>query len=125
VQVTADLREAYAVGVQFVSLVPLREAQLVIPAIARVLDIRESGSQPLLDTLVSALQDTPLLMVLDNFEQVVAAAPDIAQVLELAPGLTLLVTSRAALHITGEHVWAVPPLASQISASLVPSPCLK
>jgi predicted ATPase/transcriptional regulator with XRE-family HTH domain len=110
-QVAADLQEAWATGVQFVPLMPLREAPLFIPTIARVLDVREVGSQPLLDRLVSALQGKQLLMVLDNFEQVVAAAPDIAQVLEQAPDLTLLVTSRAALRITGEHIWPVPPLA--------------
>jgi predicted ATPase len=110
VQVAAGLREAFAAGVWFVPLAPLREAPLVIPAIARVLDVREIGGQSLMDTLVMALQGKQLLLVLDNFEQVVAAAPDLAQVLEYAPDLTLLVTSRAALRVTGEHVWAVPPL---------------
>ena len=111
VQVATDLQEAFAAGVWFVPLAPLREAPLVIPAMARALDVHEVGGQSLLGTLVSALQDKQLLLVLDNFEQVVAAAPDIAQVLEHAPGLTLLVTSRAALRVTGEHVWTVPPLA--------------
>jgi predicted ATPase/DNA-binding CsgD family transcriptional regulator/transcriptional regulator with XRE-family HTH domain len=110
IQVAADLQEAFATGVRFVPLTSLREPSLVIPAMARLLDVREIGGQPLIDTLVHALQGQQRLIVLDNFEHLAAAAPDLAQVLEHAPDLTLLVTSRAALRLTGEHVWAVPPL---------------
>jgi predicted ATPase len=72
VQVAADLRDAFAAGVWFVPLAPLQEAPLVIPAIARVFDVHEIAGQPVIDTLVRALQGQQLLLVLDNFEQVVA-----------------------------------------------------
>jgi predicted ATPase/DNA-binding NarL/FixJ family response regulator len=111
VQVATDLQAAFAAGVRWVPLTPLREAPRVLPTIARMLDVREAAGEPLLVTLVRMLQGKQLLIVLDNFEQVIAAAPDIALMLEHVPGLTLLVTSRAALRITGEHVWIVPPLA--------------
>jgi transcriptional regulator with XRE-family HTH domain len=74
VQVAADLRKAFAAGAQFVPLASFREAQLVLPTIARVLDVHELGAQSLLDTLVRALQGQQRLLVLDNFEQVIAAA---------------------------------------------------
>jgi transcriptional regulator with XRE-family HTH domain len=109
-QVAADLRDSFAHGVQFVPLAPVRDARLVTSAIARALDIQEIGSQPLIDLLLNALQDKQMLLLLDNFEHVAAAAPDLAHLLENAPGLTILATSRAALRIAGEHIWIVEPL---------------
>lgn len=110
-QLAAELRDAFADGVCFVALAPLRDAILVIPTIARALGVRELRSQPLLETLCDAIQGREQLLVLDNFEHVIAAAPDLAQLLERAPGITMLVTSRASLRITGEHIWVVEPLA--------------
>jgi transcriptional regulator with XRE-family HTH domain len=109
-QVAANLQDAFADGARFVPLAPIRDVSLVLPAIARVFDIQEIGGQPLFDLLLNALQDKQLLIVLDNMEQVAAAARDLAHLLEYAPNLTILATSRAALRIAGEQVWTVPPL---------------
>jgi predicted ATPase len=94
-----------------VSLAPIRDAQQVLSAIAQALDLHELGNQALLERLLRALQDKHLLLLVDNMEQVVAAAPELAQLLEHTPGLKILTTSRAALHVGGEHVGDVPPLA--------------
>jgi transcriptional regulator with XRE-family HTH domain len=110
-QVVADLRDSFTDGVRFVPLAPVRDAGLVLPAIARVLEVQESDGQPLSDLLVNALRDKQMLILLDNFEHVVAAAPDLADLLEHAPRLTILVTSRAALRVAGEHAWIIEPLA--------------
>src|SRR5205823_1898301 len=78
--------------------------------IAQALGVKEIASQPLLATLQAALRDKHLLLVLDNFEQVVAAAPAVGALLGAAPGLQVLATSRVPLKIRGEHEYAVPPL---------------
>ena len=104
--------------VVFVDLTPLRDPALVIPAIARALDVRETSARPLLAALIATLRDTPLLLVLDNFEQVVGAAPQIAALLEQAPRLRVLATSRMRLGLRGERLYAVPALAVPTSARL-------
>ncbi len=93
-QVAAELVEAFAEGVQFVSLAALNGPELVLPALAEALGLREQGTLPTLTLLASALHERRMLLVLDNFEQVIAAAPDLAAVLEACPGVKLLVTSR-------------------------------
>jgi predicted ATPase/DNA-binding SARP family transcriptional activator len=98
-------------GAAFVALAVLRDSALVAGAIAQALGLRESAGQPLFESLKAALRERQMLLVLDNFEQVAAAAPVIAELLAAAPGLQLLVTSRALLRISAEHVFAVPPLA--------------
>jgi predicted ATPase/transcriptional regulator with XRE-family HTH domain len=102
---------AFPNGVYFVDLAPIRNTALVLSAIAQVLDIAETGEQPLLTTLKEHLREQRLLLVLDNFEQILAAAPAVAALLMAAPHLKLLVTSRAALHVSGEQEYPVPPLA--------------
>ena len=97
-------------GVLFVALAPLTDAALVIPTIAQVLGVRESSGQALELTLRATLRNQSLLLVLDNFEQVLAAAVHVAALLEAAPALTVLATSRAPLQLTGEHQFAVSPL---------------
>jgi predicted ATPase/Tfp pilus assembly protein PilF len=97
--------------VAFVALAAVRDPTLVPAAIAQALGVRESTGQPLLEILKLVLRERQLLLLLDNFEQVTAAAPLLAELLAAAPGLQLLVTSRALLRISGEHVVAVPPLA--------------
>jgi predicted ATPase len=82
----------------------------VASTIAQTLSVREQGSQPLLDTLKDHLRDKELLLLLDNFEQVVSAAPVVAELLAAAPRLHVLVTSRTSLHLSGEHEFVVPPL---------------
>jgi predicted ATPase/DNA-binding XRE family transcriptional regulator len=98
-------------GITFVALAPISAPALVAAAIARTLGVKESAGQTVVEGLKYALRPRHTLLLLDNFEQVVAAAPLIAELLAAAPGLKVLVTSRTPLHITGEHQYAVPPLA--------------
>ena len=76
-----------------------------------MLGVQERGQQTLGDLLTHYLRDKALLLVLDNFEQVLGAAPVVADLLGVAPRLTVLVTSRAPLRVRGEHEYAVPPFA--------------
>ncbi len=110
-QVATDLLDEFADGVSFLSLAPISDPELVIPAITQALGIKESGARPLLDLLKAFLMDKHLLLVLDNFEQVLPAAPHLTDLLAFCPTLKLLVTSRATLHVQGEQEFPVPPLA--------------
>jgi non-specific serine/threonine protein kinase len=96
-------------GVWFVSLAPLRDPRLVISEIATVLGIVEGGA-PLLDTVITAVREKSMLLILDNFEQVLDAAPLIGRLLSAAPRLKALVTSRSPLRVAGEREYALPPL---------------
>ena len=116
-QVAADLLDAFANGVWFVDLASIRDPALVATTIARTLGVKETGSQPLLDTLKASLAAKQVLLLLDNFEQVVAAAPIVAELLASASGLKALVTSRAVLNLQSEHEFPVPPLALPDSRS--------
>lgn len=98
-------------GVQFVALAAVRDPASVISTITRTLGLREDGGRSLLEILVEWLRDRCFLLVLDNFEQVTQAAPDLADLLLACRRLTLLVTSRAPLRLRGEHEWTVRPLA--------------
>src|SRR5919202_1105684 len=109
-QVAAELLDAFADGVFFVNLAPLADPALVAPTIAQPLEVMELGGQPLLERLKTALHDRQRLLLLDNFEQVVEAAPLLAELVAAAPQLKLLVTSRAVLHLAAEHAYPVPPL---------------
>lgn len=97
-------------GVVFVALAPIRDPALMLPAIAHALGIKRGGARPQIELLRDALLGRRALLVLDNFEQVLAAAPQVAELLRAAPQATALVTSRAALHLSGEHLFVVPPL---------------
>jgi predicted ATPase/DNA-binding SARP family transcriptional activator len=110
-QVAADLLDAFPAGVWFVNLAPISDPTLVIPTIAQTLDIREAVGRPLLDQLKDYLHDKHMLLLLDNFEQIVDAAPQIADLLTACSHLTVLTTSREVLHIYGEHMFPVAPLA--------------
>ena len=109
-QVAAELVEEFPNGVFFVSLAPVSDAELVVSMLAQTLGLREQIGEPVLETVSAYLRDKQLLLLLDNFEQVVAAAPAIASLRAGAPKLTVLVTSRTPLHLSGEHVYEVPPL---------------
>jgi predicted ATPase/transcriptional regulator with XRE-family HTH domain len=109
-QVASDLRASFRAGVCFVALATIRDPDLVPAAIAQALDVHDAGDRPLIETLQAYLRDKHLLLVLDNVEQVVAAAPMISALLAAAPELKVLSTSRIALHLSGEHEYAVPPL---------------
>ena len=98
-------------GVWFVDLSVLRDPGLVLPAVGRALGVRDDGGAPPEDSLREFLRPRELLVILDNVEQVVAAAPRFADLLRACPGLTLLATSRAPLRISSESLYPVPPLA--------------
>jgi len=110
-QVVTDLLDVFADGVFFVPLVSLNNPDLVIPTIAQTLGLGEAGDRPLTEHLKAYLQDKHLLLLLDNFEQVVVAAPLLTELLESCPGLKALVTSREVLRVRGEHEFPVLPLA--------------
>ncbi len=109
-RVAEELEAAFADGVAFVDLTPLTDSSLVAPSVAQALGVRQAGDRPVAERLLDALRDRELLLVLDNFEQVVEAAPLVAALLA-ATRLTALVTSRVPLHLSAERVVAVPPLA--------------
>ncbi len=98
-------------GAVFVDLAPLRDPALVLAAIARSLGMDEREATPLHDRLVVALRHKQLLLVLDNFEHVVAAGPDVLGLLESCPRLVALATSRVALHLRGGRDYPIAPLA--------------
>jgi len=106
------VQERFADGAVFVDLTPLRDPALVLPAIARALGLIAQGSRPAADVLAAYLRERQLLLVLDNCEQVVEAAPEVAALRAACPGLRVLATSRAALRVRGEQVYPVPPLAT-------------
>ncbi|HEY7123581.1 MAG TPA: helix-turn-helix domain-containing protein [Ktedonobacterales bacterium] len=110
-QVAADLAGAFADGVLAICLGVLNDPELVLPTLAQALGLRESGAQPVLALLTTALREQQILLVLDNFEQIIAVAPNLAALLEGCPGVKLLVTSREVLHLRAEQQFVVSPLA--------------
>jgi predicted ATPase len=99
-------------GVWYVPLEPIGDAELVVSAIAKALGVKESTGRPLLQSLREFLRQRRLVLLLDNFEHVLEAAPAIAEILTACPGVKVLATSRAGLHIRGEWLWPVSPLAA-------------
>ncbi|MBA3944143.1 MAG: helix-turn-helix domain-containing protein [Herpetosiphonaceae bacterium] len=97
--------------VLFVALAPLDAPEFVLPTIARAVGVPEDPSRPILTTLSIALRNRPCLLVLDNFEHIAAAGPEVAALRAACPGLRLLVTSRVVLHVQGEQVYPIPSLA--------------
>ena len=110
IQVATDAANAFRDGVCFVELTTVQDSTRVIPAIAAAMGFTESGSQSLVDTLISALREAQVLLLLDNFEQVSEAAPAIMELLVAAPALKVLVTSRTVLRLSGEQTFIVEPL---------------
>jgi predicted ATPase len=121
IQVAAEAATQFPEGVWFVSLDPIREPAHVVLAIAQELDLREMGGRPLRSRLTEYLQSRQMLLVLDNFEHVVAAAPDVTDLLVACPGLTVLITSRDVLRLTGEHTFPVPPLTLPAPNTVLPA----
>jgi predicted ATPase/transcriptional regulator with XRE-family HTH domain len=109
-RVAEELMEDFEGNVFFVELAPVRDPDLVISSIAGVLSLREVGGESLLENLKRYLEDKRVLLVLDNFEQVVPAANQVSDLLTSAPWLKVLASSRERLHIYGEHEFQVPPL---------------
>ena len=111
VQVATDLAPHFTDGVAFISLATLKDPMLVVPTVARGLGVSQMGDDSLGERLMAYLRPKHLLLVLDNAEQLVAAAPLAAQALEQAPRLKLFVTSREPLRVRDEQLVPVPPLA--------------
>ena len=111
VQVASELLHEFDGNVCFVALAAINDPAFVVHAIAQALGVKETDTSPLLERLKQVLAPKRLLLVLDNFEQVADAAPLITLLLNAAPLLTILVTSRTLLRISGEHEYAVLPLA--------------
>ncbi len=123
VQVARGLVEHFPGGTHFVSLSSISDPGLIASVIVQTLGIREAGGQSPLEILKENLQDSrraPMLLLLDNFEHLIQAAPTMAELLAMGPNLKIMVTSRAALHVYGEHEFPVPPLALPDSRSMSP-----
>jgi predicted ATPase len=112
VRIASGLRPAYVDGVFFVDLAPLTDPELVGPTVARTLGLSEHSQRPIVDLLKEHLAVRHVLLILDNFEHLLAGAQVIPDLLAAAPRLKVLVTSRSTLHLYGEQEYAVPPLAS-------------
>jgi predicted ATPase/DNA-binding NarL/FixJ family response regulator len=110
IQMVKEVAEAYPDGVWFVNLASISDSALVAASIAEGLGVREAGDEPLVARITAFLRDKCLLLVLDNFEQVVEAAPLVADLLGECTCLKVLLTSRTRLRISGEREHAVPPL---------------
>ena len=110
-EIGARSRERYPDGVFFVPLEPITEASLVPATIAERLSLPDRGGRAPTDRLREHLRDRRSLIILDNFEQVISAAPLVTELLAAAPGLGILATSREALRVYGEQEYPVPPLA--------------
>ncbi len=110
-QVASNLLGSFKDGVFFIALSTISDPGLVVSTIAQTLGIKEAGGVSLLQSLKQYLQDKQMLLLLDNFEQLLAAAPAAADLLTASPRLKVLVTSRAVLHVQGEQEFPVPSLA--------------
>ena len=110
-QAAADLLDDFEDGVFLVSLAPLFEPELLASTIAQAVNMHDAGGKPPMESLKDYLRSKQMLMVLDNFEQIVSAAPQVADLLSACPDVKALVASREVLRIRGEKECAVPPLA--------------
>ena len=108
--VASELVSAFAQGVWFVALAGVSDPALVPMSILQALPLTPAPGLPPLQSLIAYVRNKDLLLVLDNFEQVGEAAAAVGELLAAAPGLKILVTSRAVLHLYGEHEFSVPPL---------------
>ncbi len=109
---TADaVGESYPGGVWFADLAPISDPALVVPTMAQAMGLRDAGDESAAaDWIAAFVRDRRALLVVDNLEQVVEAGPGLVRLLAETPGLTLLVTSRVRLRVSGEHAYPVPSL---------------
>ncbi len=119
-QAAAELTDEFEDGVFFVALAAVADPTLVAPAITRTLGLTKSGNRPAEELLEDYLRDKQVLLVLDNFEQVLESAPLLDALLSAASGLKVLATSRTPLRLYGEHEFPVPPLSLPDTAFLPP-----
>lgn len=109
-QVATEMRKHFTHGVCFVPLAAISDPTLVVASIAEMLGVREVSEQPLFEQVQMYLREKQLLLILDNFEQVVRAVSQVEELLAACPHLKVIVTSRAALHMQGEQEYPVSPL---------------
>ena len=109
--VVHELLEEFMDGIFFIELAAITNPELVSSTIAQPLGVKEKGGKPMAEVLKDYLRKRKMLLVLDNFEQITAAAPVISELLSAAPRLKILVTSRELLHLSNEREFGVPPLA--------------
>jgi predicted ATPase/DNA-binding XRE family transcriptional regulator len=110
-----DAGEFFPDGVAFVALAPLNNAEFVMPSVVRSFELRETAGQSPHEALRAYLGAKRLLLLLDNFEHLLEAAPEVSWLIETCPNLTVLVTSRAPLRVGGEQEYPVPPLELPVS----------
>ncbi|MDQ3912667.1 MAG: tetratricopeptide repeat protein [Actinomycetota bacterium] len=120
VEAARDAAGLFPDGTVFVALAPLADSGFVLPTIAQALGLRESDDLTPRQSLHAHLREKRLLLVLDNFEHVLKGAPEVAQLIEACPRLSVLATSRAPLRVRGEQEYPVPPLALPTS-TIAPS----
>jgi len=108
--VAEELEPDFPEGVTLVRLATVADPAHVLPTIAQALAVRDAGDRPLVERLGMLLGNRRVLIVLDHLEHLTDAAPDLAELLAICPGLTVLATSRVVLRISGEQVFPVPPL---------------
>ena len=111
-EAAAQIADDFSAGVCFVTLAPIRDPDLVLPTIAWTLRIEETAGRTIVESLREALRDRSLLLVLDNMEQLVESAPQVADLIASFPRLKLMVTSREPLRVRAEHVFSLPTLAT-------------
>jgi predicted ATPase/class 3 adenylate cyclase len=110
-QLGVEVLDHFPDGVYFAPLAPIADPALVPSTVGQILGLQEAGGQPLVERLLDFLREKRLLLILDNFEQILPAAPFVSDLLKTTDRLKVLVTSRAALHVYGEQEFPVPPLA--------------
>ena len=108
--VAAELAAEFRDGVRFVALASISDPELVPATIARALGLSEAGGTPIIEQVTERLSEAEMLLVLDNFEQLVSAGSIVADIMAEVPGCKFVVTSREALHLRGEQIYPVPPL---------------
>ncbi|MGH2740485.1 MAG: ATP-binding protein [Actinomycetota bacterium] len=119
-RVADESQPSFEDGAYFVRLAPIRDPNLVIPTITTTLGLREDSAQRSFDTLAAHLDGKSVLLVLDNLEQVISAAPDIGELLGATERVRIICTSREALRVAGEQEYPVPPLSLPDPAHLPP-----
>jgi len=110
VQAATEAADMFAHGLKFIDLAPISEPKGFLPALAQNLNVNEIADMPLMTRMAQALRQKNILLVLDNFEQLVEAASQVYQLLSTTSNVKMLVTSRVPLHVAGENQFAVQPL---------------
>src|SRR6516165_6979900 len=111
IALAAQVADEYPDGVYFVPLAPVRDPGLVPSTIAQSIGLQDARDRPLMEHLVSQLRERQLLIILDNFEHLLAGAPVVTRLLQETSALRILVSSRSSLRVSGEQECPVPPLA--------------